>query len=100
MSSRAGYRPTRYDVRTGERPAAVLRDPRQWQATRAAPRGPDDHRPQFRAVARPPRGEPEGVRGGNPRLPALPRPPPPRDDRSPPLWPPPPTSPTLSLPRT
>src|SRR5215469_16755828 len=66
MSSRAGYRHTRHDVRTSERPAALLRDPRQREATRAAPRWPADHRPQFRVVARAPRGEQAGDRGGTP----------------------------------
>jgi len=34
MSIRAGCRHTRHDVRAGERPAALLRDPRQWQGAR------------------------------------------------------------------
>jgi pimeloyl-ACP methyl ester carboxylesterase len=31
MSMQAACRHTRHDVRTGERPAALLRDPRQWE---------------------------------------------------------------------
>src|SRR5215475_14331398 len=52
MSMRAACRHTWHDVRTGERPAALLRDPRQREAARAAPRRAADHRPQLRAAAR------------------------------------------------
>src|SRR2546430_10788835 len=81
MSMRAAYRHTRHDVRTGERPAALLRDPRQWQATRPAPRWPDDHRPQFRAVARTPCGGQAGDRGRTPGPRAHRRHRPPDDNR-------------------
>src|SRR4029077_20956838 len=66
MSMRAAHRHTWHGVRTGERPAALLRDPRHWAATRAAPRRADDHRPQLRAVARTPGSEQAGDRGGAP----------------------------------
>src|SRR5712692_4020307 len=64
--TRETFRHIRYDVRIGERPAAVLRDARIRSASRAPPRWPDDHRPQFRAVARTPCGEQAGDRGGTP----------------------------------
>src|SRR5439155_12563289 len=66
MSSRCAYRHTRHDLRISERPAAVLRDAWFRPAARPAPRWPDDHRPQFRAVAGTLRGEQAGDRGGTP----------------------------------
>src|SRR5439155_17005952 len=41
ISTRAAYRHTWHDVRSGERLAALLRDARDGPATRAAPRWPD-----------------------------------------------------------
>src|SRR5260370_30256385 len=70
---------TWHDIRTGERPAALLRDAWFRPAAGPAPRRPADHRPEFRAVARTPRGEQAGDRGKAPG----PRPHPrhrPRDD--------------------
>ena len=81
MSSPAAYRHTRHDVRTGERPSALLRDPRFRPAARAAPRRRADHRPVFRSVAQAPRGDQAGDRGGVPGSRAHRRPRPPDDDR-------------------
>jgi hypothetical protein len=50
----------RYGIRTCERPAALLRDPRFRPATRTPARRPDDHRPQLRAVAGTPGGDQAG----------------------------------------
>ena len=71
----------RYGICTGERPAALLRGPRQREAARAAPRRPDDHRPQLRAAARASRGGQAGDRGGAPGPRAHRRHRPPDDDR-------------------
>jgi len=71
----------RYGIRTCERPAALLRDPRFRAATGTPARRPDDHRPQLRAVARASRREQAGDCGGTPGPRAHRRHRPPDDDR-------------------